>query len=107
MIPMAPIPSSRPPMASDVAVAATFGSPVRIAILHHLVHTGASSSGDLARALELPQSTVNTNLQLMEAHGAISANVPARRRSGRKVLWNADASRCRQLLSHLQSRIAP
>lgn len=106
MIPMATQnrPGDHP---DDASAAAVFGTALRIAIIHYLARHPSSMSGQLARALQVPQPTIGTNLAVLEAHGALRADSPSQHRSGRRVHWSVDADRCRALIDHLASRTLP
>lgn len=104
MVPMnTEIPS--PSHAADEAAAVAFGTPVRIAILRHLVHHPGSFAKELSQTLGLAQATISTNLSVLENYGLVEADIAFPRRKGRRVRWVADTARCRELVEHLQTQL--
>lgn len=60
-------------------------SPVRISILKLLHMEGAMNGNDIATRLDLPQSTVSTNIQLLEAAGLIRTETRKARKGNQKI----------------------
>lgn len=79
-----------------VAAATSFGTPLRLAILH-LLGDGPMSSFEVAEALQVGVTTINSNLTALEGCGVLTASEPARQRHGRRVRWSVD----QQVLDHL------
>jgi len=64
-------------------------SPVRVRILR-LLHRGVGVNvNDIAAALDLPQSTVSSNLQVLEAAGLIRAETQKGRKGNQKLCFSA------------------
>ena len=60
-------------------------SPVRIRILRALHATGGLNVNDIASRLELPQSTVSSNLQILEDAGLIRTETQKARKGNQKI----------------------
>ncbi|MGE6738884.1 ArsR/SmtB family transcription factor [Allorhizobium pseudoryzae] len=60
-------------------------SPIRIQILKLLRTQSAMNGSDIADKLELPQSTVSTNLQILEAAGLIRTDTQKARKGNQKI----------------------
>lgn len=88
---------SDPGLPAELLAAATsFGTPLRLAILHLLRHE-AMSSFEMADALQIGVTTITSNLTVLEGCGVLTASEPARGRHGRRVRWSVD----QQALDHL------
>ncbi|MBW4655953.1 MAG: helix-turn-helix domain-containing protein, partial [Kaiparowitsia implicata GSE-PSE-MK54-09C] len=53
----------------DIEVLKGLASPIRVRILKLLHMQGAMNGNDIAEKLDLPQSTVSTNIQILEGAG--------------------------------------
>ncbi|KRA52975.1 ArsR/SmtB family transcription factor [Devosia sp. Root635] len=60
-------------------------SPVRVSILKLLHMQGAMNGNDIARHLDLPQSTVSTNIQVLEGAGLIRTETQKARKGSQKI----------------------
>ncbi|MCU0899456.1 MAG: metalloregulator ArsR/SmtB family transcription factor [Cypionkella sp.] len=60
-------------------------SPIRIQILKLLRTDSAMNGSDIAERLDLPQSTVSTNLQILEAAGLIRTDTQKARKGNQKI----------------------
>ena len=63
----------------------SLASELRIQILHCIRSAGEMNVGDVATALDLPQSTVATNIKILEQAGLIEARVAKGRQGQQKV----------------------
>jgi len=68
-------------------------SPARVRILRLLHRNTGVNVNDIAEALELPQSTVSSNLQILEAAGLIRTETQKGRKGHQKVCFAA-STRC-------------
>jgi predicted transcriptional regulator len=64
-------------------------SPVRVRILRHLHRKGGVNVNDIAEALGLPQSTVSSNLQVLEEAGLIRTETQKARKGHQKLCHSA------------------
>jgi predicted transcriptional regulator len=64
-------------------------SPVRVRILRHLHRRSGVNVNDIAGALGLPQSTVSSNLQILEAAGLIRSETQKGRKGHQKLCHSA------------------
>jgi predicted transcriptional regulator len=69
----------------DIAVLRGLASPVRIKMLKLLHVHGPLNGNDIAARLELPQSTVSTNLQILETAGLIRTETRKARKGNQKI----------------------
>jgi predicted transcriptional regulator len=60
-------------------------SPVRVSILKLLHMQGPMNGNDIARHLALPQSTVSTNIQILESAGLIRTETQKARKGSQKI----------------------
>ncbi len=60
-------------------------SPIRIQILKLLRTQSAMNGSDIAERLDLPQSTVSTNLQILESAGLIRTDTQKARKGNQKI----------------------
>ncbi|HEY8577533.1 MAG TPA: helix-turn-helix domain-containing protein [Devosia sp.] len=69
----------------DIEILKGLASPVRVKILKLLHSDGAMNGNDIAERLGLPQSTVSTNIQMLEATGLIRTETQKARKGSQKV----------------------
>lgn len=69
----------------DIEILKGLASPVRVKILKLLNSDGAMNGNDIAERLGLPQSTVSTNIQMLEATGLIRTETQKARKGSQKV----------------------
>lgn len=69
----------------DTAVLRGLASPVRVSILKLLHMQGAMNGNDIAEKLNLPQSTVSTNIQVLEEAGLIRTETQKARKGSQKI----------------------
>ncbi len=60
-------------------------SPIRVKILKLLHVEGPLNGNDIAERLELPQSTVSTNIQILETAGLIRTETQKARKGNQKI----------------------
>lgn len=60
-------------------------SPIRVRILKLLHTEGAMNGNDIARRLDLPQSTVSSNIQVLESAGLIRTETQKARKGNQKI----------------------
>lgn len=60
-------------------------SPIRVRILKLLHTAGPMNGNDIAQRLDLPQSTVSTNIQVLEAAGLIRTETQKARKGNQKI----------------------
>ncbi|MCE6075581.1 ArsR/SmtB family transcription factor [Agrobacterium vitis] len=70
-----------------MAVLKGLASPLRIAMLKLLHEKGAMNVNDIAAELSLPQSTVSTNLQVLEDAGLIRTESQKARKGSQKICY--------------------
>ncbi|KAA3518627.1 helix-turn-helix domain-containing protein [Agrobacterium vitis] len=70
-----------------MAVLKGLASPLRIGMLKLLHEKGAMNVNDIAAELSLPQSTVSTNLQVLEDAGLIRAESQKARKGSQKICY--------------------
>lgn len=68
-----------------MAVLKGLASPVRVSILKLLHEKGAQNVNDIAAILELPQSTVSSNVQILEDAGLVRAEIQKARKGNQKI----------------------
>jgi predicted transcriptional regulator len=68
-----------------VEVLRGLASPIRVRILKLLHTAGAMNGNDIAHRLDLPQSTVSTNIQVLEAAGLIRTETQKARKGNQKI----------------------
>ena len=73
----------------DFAILKALASPVRVKILKLLHLEGARNGNDIATRLGLPQSTVSTNIQILEDAGLIRTEVQKARKGNQKICHSA------------------
>ena len=64
-------------------------SPVRVAILKVLGRDGPKNVNQIAEALDLPQSTVSSNLRILEDVGLVVTHTERARKGSQKVCESA------------------
>lgn len=69
----------------DTAVLRGLASPVRASILKLLHMQGAMNGNDIAEKLNLPQSTISTNIQVLEDAGLIRTETQKARKGSQKI----------------------
>ncbi|MEO5808341.1 helix-turn-helix domain-containing protein [Devosia sp.] len=69
----------------DIEVLKGLASPVRVKILKLLHVKGALNVNDIADALDLPQSTVSSNVQILETAGLIRTETQKARKGNQKI----------------------
>ncbi|ODT82239.1 MAG: ArsR family transcriptional regulator [Pelagibacterium sp. SCN 64-44] len=69
----------------DIEVLKGLSSPIRVKILKLLHVEGALNGNDIAARLSLPQSTVSTNLQILEGAGLIRTETLKARKGNQKI----------------------
>jgi predicted transcriptional regulator len=69
----------------DMEVLKGLASPVRVRILKLLHVEGAMNGNDIANRLSLPQSTVSTNIQILENAGLIRTETQKARKGSQKI----------------------
>jgi predicted transcriptional regulator len=69
----------------DIEVVRGLASPVRLQILHLLRRRGPMNVNQISRALGLPQSTVATNIQALEAPGLIQTELAKATKGQQKI----------------------
>jgi predicted transcriptional regulator len=69
----------------DMEVLKGLASPIRARILKILHVDGAMNGNDIAEKLELPQSTVSTNIQILESAGLIRTETQKARKGNQKI----------------------
>lgn len=69
----------------DIEVLKGLASPIRVRILKLLHVEGALNGNDIAERLALPQSTVSTNLQILENAGLIRTETQKARKGNQKI----------------------
>lgn len=69
----------------DMEVLKGLASPIRARILKLLHVDGAMNGNDIAEKLELPQSTVSTNIQILEGAGLIRTETQKARKGNQKI----------------------
>lgn len=69
----------------DIEVLKGLASPIRVKILKLLHVQGAMNGNDIAEKLNLPQSTVSTNIQILEAAGLIRTETQKARKGNQKI----------------------
>lgn len=69
----------------DIEVLKGLASPIRVRILKLLHVEGPLNGNDIAEKLELPQSTVSTNLQILETAGLIRTETQKARKGNQKI----------------------
>ena len=69
----------------DIEVLKGLASPIRVRILKLLHVEGALNGNDIADRLKLPQSTVSTNLQILENAGLIRTETQKARKGNQKI----------------------
>ena len=62
-----------------------FASAARVKVLKLLHTKGAMNVNDIASALELPQSTVSSNIQILEDAGLIRTETQKARKGNQKI----------------------
>lgn len=74
------------------------GQPTRLAVFRMLVQTGPAgmAAGEIARQLDLRANTLSTHLAILQAAGLIQPT-----RDGRSIVYSADMSALRGLLTWL------
>ncbi len=68
-----------------IEVLKAFASPARVKILKLLHTKGAMNINDIARALDLPQSSVSSNVQILEDAGLIRTETQRARKGNQKI----------------------
>jgi predicted transcriptional regulator len=80
----------------DIEVVRGLASPIRLQVLHVLRRRGPMNVNEIARHLGLPQSTIATNVQTLEAAGLIRTELTkaakANRRSARCALTRSSSA---------------
>jgi len=69
----------------DIEVLKGLASPIRVRILKLLHMEGPLNGNDIADRLQLPQSTVSTNLQILETAGLIRTETKKARKGNQKI----------------------
>lgn len=69
----------------DIEVLKGLASPIRVRILKLLHVQGPLNGNDIADRLDLPQSTVSTNLQILETAGLIRTETQKARKGNQKI----------------------
>lgn len=69
----------------DIEVLKGLASPIRVKILKLLHMQGAMNGNDIAEKLNLPQSTVSTNIQILEGAGLIRTETQKARKGNQKI----------------------
>ena len=69
----------------DIEILKGLASPIRVRILKLLHVQGAMNGNDIAEKLDLPQSTVSTNIQILEAAGLIRTETQKARKGNQKI----------------------
>ncbi|MBU2368356.1 MAG: helix-turn-helix domain-containing protein, partial [Alphaproteobacteria bacterium] len=69
----------------DIEVLKGLASPIRVRILKLLHMQGAMNGNDIADKLDLPQSTVSTNIQILEGAGLIRTETQKARKGNQKI----------------------
>jgi predicted transcriptional regulator len=69
----------------DIEVLKGLASPIRVRILKLLHMEGPLNGNDIADRLQLPQSTVSTNLQILETAGLIRTETQKARKGNQKI----------------------
>ena len=69
----------------DMDVLKGLASPIRVKILKLLHVEGAMNGNDIADKLSLPQSTVSTNIQILESAGLIRTETQKARKGNQKI----------------------
>ncbi len=72
-----------------MAVLKGLASPVRVRILKLLHEKGAQNVNDIAGVLDLPQSTVSSNVQILEEAGLVRSEVQKARKGNQKICHSA------------------
>jgi ArsR family transcriptional regulator len=77
---------------------AALAQPTRLAVLKHLVRAGPAGmpSGDIARLVDAPASTMSTHLAILARAGLVSS-----RRDSRLIYYAADMAGITGLISYL------
>lgn len=70
---------------NEVEVLKAIGSPARIKILRLLHRLGPQNVNEIAQALDLPQSSVSANVQMLEDAGLIRTEVQRARKGNQKI----------------------
>lgn len=70
---------------TEVEVLKAIGSPARIKILRLLHRLGPLNVNEIAQALDLPQSSVSANVQMLEDAGLIRTEVQRARKGNQKI----------------------
>ena len=68
-----------------IEVLKAFASPARVKVLKLLHTKGAMNINDIARALDLPQSSVSSNVQILEDAGLIRTETQRARKGNQKI----------------------
>ncbi len=71
----------------QIDVLKALASSARIRMLKLLQSEGGMNGNDIARMLELPQSTVSTNLQILEAAGLVRTETRKARKGNQKICF--------------------
>jgi len=81
-----------------IAALSALAQPSRLAVFRLLVQTGpeGKAAGEIARALDLPPSTLSSHLSLLEGAGLLAAT-----REGRVIRYAADLAGIRALMGWL------
>ena len=69
-------------------------SPLRVRILRLLHHRPGVNVNDIAEALDLPQSTVSSNLQILEEAGLIRTETPEGAEGPAEALLSRRSTTC-------------
>lgn len=69
----------------DIEVLKGLASPIRVRILKLLHMEGAKNGNDIAARLDLPQSTVSTNIQILQEAGLIRTETQKARKGNQKI----------------------
>lgn len=69
----------------DMAVLKGLASPVRVRILKLLHERGSLNVNDIAAVLSLPQSTVSSNVQILEEAGLVRSEIQKARKGNQKI----------------------
>lgn len=94
----------RPPSSLTAEVESAieaFGTVFARSVLRHLAQQGPSTTAQIAKALNTDANTVRRRLLQLEDAGLVHASEQRGHRSGRRVTYDLDQARVRDLLTTL------